>query len=764
MKKKLISLIAGLACAVSAYAVPAAPGLRTITQPDGTKVTVKLAGDEFLHFTTTADGYTVERNADGYFVYVQKVDGEISRTSVVAHDAANRSAQELQLIESLPKNIVADKAVADANASRSEARTGIKGKSVSATPKGAQYDYSNFRGLVILVEFTDRKFSRTNANEIFSDLVSKKDFKGVPKVDNPEEVEPYTGSVRDYFYDNSMGKFDPEFDVVGPFEIDYTSTSMMDNGNLSNTTMAAVISAIVSAANDTVDFSQYDRDGDGYVDMFYIIFAGFGSNYYGNNAGYIWPHQGYQYKRVDGVYTQKYACSTEFYGYESTGDYGIDGIGTIAHEFSHVLGLVDEYDTDYSGSGGQSFDPNVWSVMSGGSYYNNGRTPVAYSALQRTQAGFSLPTVIDKEGDYNLNITAETNEYYRINSSVDKEYFLLENRNRKSKWDEFLPGDGMLIFHVDSTTTTPWRNNTVNCNPAHNYYQLLRAKPANGYSTDGDPFPGSGNVTRINNVTSPNLVSWSGEKTEFVLSNISIDGDGIVSFSVSKDYFGYVTEDFEAMPTEGDFSNVPGTYTTWSFTNCAPGVYGSTRGNGAQSVKIAAQGGEIIINNVNAQLIEGIEMALWNTMLKTQTINVSVSTDDGATWTEIFQDGKDGAVSEVTKGTKGSRYYFKANVPDKAMFKIEVSGTLYIDDISICYVDPNGLSDVEDIKIADKAQLNVVPATDGIIVGSDSNEAVEVFNAEGQLVARGTANATIALPARGFYIVRQGSATRKFIF
>ena len=105
MKKTLLTLFAGVACAISAYAIPAHKGLVTVNQPDGTPVTIQLIGDEYFHYTTTSDGYTVERNDAGYFVYMQKVNGAMVATNVVAHNAANRTAEETQLLQSLPKHL-----------------------------------------------------------------------------------------------------------------------------------------------------------------------------------------------------------------------------------------------------------------------------------------------------------------------------------------------------------------------------------------------------------------------------------------------------------------------------------------------------------------------------------------------------------------------------------------------------------------------------------------------------------------------------------
>lgn len=42
-----------------AYAVRAFPGAVTVTQADGTTLTIRIHGDENFHYTTTSDGYLI---------------------------------------------------------------------------------------------------------------------------------------------------------------------------------------------------------------------------------------------------------------------------------------------------------------------------------------------------------------------------------------------------------------------------------------------------------------------------------------------------------------------------------------------------------------------------------------------------------------------------------------------------------------------------------------------------------------------------------
>ncbi len=531
MKKRILFLWAALLLGVcTAFAVPAHPGAITVQQPDGSTLTLRLIGDEWLHFTTTADGYTVVKGSDGYYRYADVLNGQLTATSQVAHDAAGRQAAERAFLAGRQKYQAP--AMTAENVKMKQMVEEQQRKTL-ASHRAAKYDYNNFRGLVILVQFNDKPFSREDYPEIITDMITQENYEGYTKTDGT--FVSCTGSVYDYYSDNSDGKFLPQFDIVGPYTVNF---SQYDGSNQTK----QIIKAVVDAADADVDFSQYDGDGDGVVDLVYFLVAGNGANYSGNDSRLWWPHRSaiynpdtWTYIYKDGVRLWDYASSVEFYGWTSVpSTIHLDGIGTICHEFSHVLGLPDFYDTDYEGSGGESVSPGQWSVMAGGSYSNDSRTPVGYSLYERYAVGFSEePPVIDAEGSYTLDALYINQEGFRINSSVDNEFFLLENRQRTAfKWDAYLPGSGLLVHRVDQTNMDVWTSNTINNNPARNYYEVVRAGGMNHAETEYDVFPGTANVTELHNTTSPaNLKTWAGHSTKWGLQNIARN-DGVITFDI----------------------------------------------------------------------------------------------------------------------------------------------------------------------------------------------------------------------------------------
>lgn len=516
-------------------AIPADPTPVKVQQPDGSSVTLVLHGDEWLHFNTTEDGYTVVKNNDGYYVYALLEEGQLKATQVVAHDAKDRQSEEVAFLAEITKYQVP--AMSEENRQKMTEGNHRRQVKLNATRRNAKHAYDNFRGLVILVEFNDMKFSRDDYKEIMNDMINKKDYTGY---DN----EQFTGSMRDYFYDNSNGKFDPQFDIAGPYTVNY---SQYDGNDKARTIMEAA----VDSADVDVNFKNYDCDGDGTVDVIYFIFAGYASNFSGNDKRLIWPHKtalinyyvwdGHQFGKIvkDDVNLGACACSTEMYGWvNNPSTLKINGIGTICHEFSHVLGLPDFYVTDYS----HNNHPGDWSVMAGGNDNNYGRDPVGYSLYERWAVGFcEEPETINTVSDYTLPPLFQDQKGYRINTPNENEFFLLENRQKDLfKWDKYLPGSGMLVFRVDRSDLKPWNENKVNNDSTHLYYKLIRARGDNGNASNSDdvfPFYNRGQrewlYTSLTNYTSPaNLKTWDGKDNDFGIIDIKMN-NGIITFRLT---------------------------------------------------------------------------------------------------------------------------------------------------------------------------------------------------------------------------------------
>ena len=541
MKRLLLAATFSLTCATTLEAIPAQGRWTTVRQPDGTTVTIRLVGDEWSHCYRTLDGYTVVQDAQGYYTYAQlDAEGRLAATGQAAHDSDKRGEQEQIFAGSIERHLTPQLSV-EVQQARKAAVEGrqqaasqmrsqmdrLRHSRKTARRKGEAVEPTVYRGLIVLVEFNDRPFLYERYDSLLNEMVNQENYTGY--TDRFGHFQPYVGSVRDYFADNSNGMFIPQFDVVGPVKVNYSQTS--PNSHVSNLNAKSIFRQALLQVDDLVDFRKYDEDNDGTVDRLYFIVSGYSANVQGNNADYLWPHEASLYPfgpKLDGVKTARYACSTELTGSEQNdliqGPWAVtlDGIGTICHEFSHVLGAQDHYDANYA-TQGESFHPGEWDVMATGTFGDKSRQPVGYSLYERVSMGFCEPLTPTESADFKLHLLDSINNGLRIPSGQPREVFYLENRQQSAKWGRCLPGHGLLVWHIDSTDVShTFAKNEVNTNAEHNCVRLVRANPsAQMQNGQGDPFPGTGRVRDLSNATEPaNLLSWTGKDCGFELEDI----------------------------------------------------------------------------------------------------------------------------------------------------------------------------------------------------------------------------------------------------
>ena len=553
MNRQWILLLLCLMYKATAFSAPVFPKAVSVRQPDGSRLTIIGHGDEFCHYMTTADGYTIVKGTDGYYRYATLIDGQLMATPAKASDVSGRNKAENLFLQTMRKGIAPEmspqakrlkEGMLHQTGLLQQLRPNKRNSSASLQKAGISHDY---RGLVLLVNFSDRNFSdrnfsrgNENAYSHYNALLNQEGFNGYEDTWPIRHFRSCTGSGRDYFSDNSYGQFQPEFDVVGPVEI---GSSQYDIQGVDNTYRIAT--EIFQAADSQVDFSRYDSDGDGIVDMVYILYAGYSSVYMDNDECYIWPHAGIMSHAAedgfnicyDGVEMGRFACSAEIYGWESEGDQYQDGIGLICHEFAHVLGFKDHYDVQ-----GYQEHPNTWDLMASGNY--NGTlndTPCALNAFEKAAAGFIQPLDISNSDgeDINLVATELSQDACLIRSKQPHVSFFMENR-QPEKWDKGLVGHGLLVWRVDSVRPEYWEKNIVNVT-TRTGLRLVRAYGTQGSAMGGvedidfDPFPGTRHITSLTNETPrADLVSYDRYASPVILNDIA-ENDGIISFRVDAD-------------------------------------------------------------------------------------------------------------------------------------------------------------------------------------------------------------------------------------
>ena len=483
MKKRLlITMTALMLVTVTMMAVPAKPGLKKkVKKADGSTVELTLHGDEHYSFYKDATGSPFQI-VNGF---AKKITPEEVTTKWTA-----RKKEHLN------------------QGAANSRRANRVGEPINST-KGKH------KGLVILLEFKDVKFSKSDVKEIYQRFFNEQGY----------NEGGMAGSVRDYFLRQSYDQLEINFDVVGPYsttyDLEHYGAPVMEDGEekeRDRNARLAMKEAVEHAISEpTLDFSDYDWDNNGVVDQVFIIFAGY-SQAQGADANSIWPHEsqlsGYNLagkdKNGNSVAISTYGCASEL-----SGDSGkdLDGIGTACHEFSHCLGLPDMYDTDYSGGYGMF----IWDVMDNGSYLDNSRTPAGYTSYERWFSGWMEPVEIKEMTQITdmkpLATHAEAYVLYNEGRKKDitGEYYLLENRQPVG-FDAKLYGHGMLILHVDYNKSA-WERNGVNDDVNHQRCTIIPADNqfAQSYYNDiaGDPWPGVTGNTLLNNYSTPAATVFS---------------------------------------------------------------------------------------------------------------------------------------------------------------------------------------------------------------------------------------------------------------
>lgn len=568
MKKIILCLTLALMSATTMFAVKAKPGITQLQLVDGTIVSATLHGDEHFSYYSLLDGTPLKKSDNGKY--------EIISTETL-------NARKATVINTLK----------------------TRASGIGSTYPSYFPHTGSPKALVILVQFQDVKFKSSDPVATFNHYLNADFGTAVPSQDvsvfNQEDVN--YGSVKEYFKECSMGQFTPQFDIVGPVTVSQKSAYYgADDKNVQNGTdknfKQMISEACAQAAADKVDFSKYDNNGDKFVDLVYIIYAGYSQSISGNSDDYLWPKSGtdnfYKYDEngkeisplkyliFNGCRVCRFGINNELNGSPDSKIPSINGIGLFCHEFSHTMGLPDLYDTEYKDADNQS--PEFWDLMDAGEYTYDGYCPTPYTPWQKMLMGWATPITLDgtQAGQYTLEpydlaskaykIEADVNEdNFRINeiySSTElsdkkkkelkeraKGEFLLLQNIRNEGWYKHLLGYGLLVWRIDygdidQVHLTDKPNNTIGI-------PRVTIVPADGliinqanvgnkkYTIDeywencaNDPFPAYGigkDGSDINSLTEVKF-NWSTMTTRPLYNIAKDEATGIVSFDYLKDF------------------------------------------------------------------------------------------------------------------------------------------------------------------------------------------------------------------------------------
>lgn len=453
--KQLSLIICLILCSLTTWAAKAESIPVQVRQADGSVITVILRGDEHINWYTTLDGVLLVQGADNNY-YIGKVEksGNLIATKQLAHEALTRSQAERNLIAKQDK----DKFFAYVNKIAEESENAYDNSPLTRGPiidsgyGGVPYfpHTGSPKALVILAEFQDTTFTIRDTKKVFTNyLMNEGHFTETPY----GQYMNYKG-VRGYFKDCSYGKFTPTFDVVGPVKLPKPQAIY---GAGKNDRVDLLIADACSAVDGTVNFADYDANGDGKVDLVYVIYAGHSANVTGNKITDIWPKSGTVNisNTFDGKSIRRFGVSNELAGLENKAKdkETINGIGLFCHEFSHTLGLPDIYAYRTPAEDQDDQGMEYWDIMDGGTGVRGGRIPTSYLAWEREVMGWMKIDELKKDSSIeNLKSIDNGGKAYKIvNPNDSNEYIVLQSIQKgpwNQGWGDGTYGKGLLAYRV----------------------------------------------------------------------------------------------------------------------------------------------------------------------------------------------------------------------------------------------------------------------------------------------------------------------------
>jgi M6 family metalloprotease-like protein len=467
-------------------------------QPDGTGLALRVFGDELYGRTTTEDGYTVlfNESEQAYYYAVQ----DEAKALVPSKAVAGKSAPPA-VAKNLKESTASIQATRAANTQKyvPERTRSLRELNPAAAPViGSKV------GLAILVQFPDKVFPTTKAKiERFCNEVGYND-------------DGNTGSIRDYYSDQSMGQLIHtqlvSTVVTLPNPRNYynfsnypTNTLLRDSGEAGRLLLQ---DSVAKLKTDGFDFSTLSKNSLNQVIATSLLFAGQDSGVWSKG---LWPHSYYAATAIDVGTTSN---PLKVYRYQCTNvETAAPTIGTISHELGHLLlGYPDLYDTD--ASDGDSEGVGEHCLMGSGNYLNNQKTPSPIDLYLKSFSGWATITDITPDQLLDTTLPSTGNVGYRIkNPAKPAEYFLIENRGAGDKWATYSDDKGLAIWHIDESVTTD--NQRQQMTPTQHYEVSLEQadgafdlENGNNRGDTGDLFDNT--TDAFDDYTNPNAQWWSG--------------------------------------------------------------------------------------------------------------------------------------------------------------------------------------------------------------------------------------------------------------
>ena len=256
------------------------------------------------------------------------------------------------------------------------------------------------RALIFPVEFSDLKFSIA-----------------------AETIDSLAAELTDYFNHQFSDSVKFRFDTAPVWSSGSGYAQFGRNASYKRDALAYRLALTAYRSNyGSIDFSLYDNDHDGFINDIIFLTPGI-SEQAGGGEDQFWPaYTELEDKDIPSSLRFKlkgFALLSEF-GADST----LTGIGLAAHEFGHILGLKDLYDSDGEDSGGVHAGLGQTSLMAHGLENDCYNTPPNMNAIERELLGCGFCEILDTAGAYTLEPIHLNGHYFKIPTYTEGRYYL----------------------------------------------------------------------------------------------------------------------------------------------------------------------------------------------------------------------------------------------------------------------------------------------------------------------------------------------------
>ena len=536
MKNRIVFLILLMMFFNKIIAVPADSTPRKMVQPNGDTILVYLVGDEYGSWYEDVKGNIIDLNSDKYWVYVTIDNGEYLLTNQIVTPKSlplniNRDSIMNFILKRYEESYVRMNGNDFADNQRSS--SSVKGKFAFLPTTGQN------KILTVLVQFADVKFQdEQGVKQEVINMMSQ------------HKYAPFTGasgSVKDYYLYASYNQLDILSTVIGPYTVSNNRAYYGDTLDGQNDCRVRELAEeVMMMIKNDINVSQFDNNNDGWVECIHIYYAGQGQHVVGAPVEAIWPHRWYleEYVYSNGIKMSNYMMTPELRFAQYS------GIGVICHELGHILGSPDFYDVnyevdeEYEGTGS-------WDLMAAGNNNNFGNSPAYPNPYIKTKVFNWAPAVelIGINQEYVLRPSElDALSIYKLSTSTQEEYYLLENKQQ-----QYLPGTGLVIYHVKAGIDTVNRKKINITHPQYLYVVDASndlAKPTGSvasYDTINSPNATFRSTNSRNmyftSISKPSNCNWNGDTTYnkdvCFISEEVMDGEKCIKFVLNPEIEGY---------------------------------------------------------------------------------------------------------------------------------------------------------------------------------------------------------------------------------